>query len=97
MIDYALMKRRYPQHKAALTRAEKRGFLAVALTTADTIAEWDAIGAWPDDWSRWQRALDDTCERFASPVTIDAIGTAVRVHGLDATKDSLRGSFGSDR
>lgn len=21
--------------------------------------EWDEIGAWPDDWSRWQRALND--------------------------------------
>jgi len=21
--------------------------------------EWTASGAWPDDWSRWQRALDD--------------------------------------
>ena len=24
-----------------------------------TDAEWDRIGAWPDDWSNWQRAIDD--------------------------------------
>ena len=23
------------------------------------VQEWDVIGAWPDEWSRWQRALDD--------------------------------------
>ena len=26
----------------------------------DTIREWDACGAWPDEWSRWEVALNDT-------------------------------------
>jgi hypothetical protein len=64
-IDYARMSRRFPAQKAALTRAlntkdpvERAN--KVRATCAKTVQEWDEIGAWPDDWARWQRALSDT-------------------------------------
>lgn len=60
VIDYARMKKLYPQQKAALTRAIKSGDRAKLIELCrKTIREWDEIGAWPDDWARWQRALDD--------------------------------------
>ncbi len=60
-IDYARMKRVYPKQKAALTRAVKTGDPAIVEKVCRAaVAEWNAIGAWPDGWSRWQRELDDT-------------------------------------
>lgn len=59
-IDYDRMKRTFPKHKAALTRAVKTNDPEkVAAACVAAMNEWDEIGAWPDDWSRWQRALDD--------------------------------------
>jgi hypothetical protein len=59
-IDYARMNRVFPKQKAALTRAVKtRDPEKVAAVCKAAIAEWNEIGAWPDDWARWQRALDD--------------------------------------
>lgn len=59
-IDYERMNREHPKQKAALTRAVKSGNPEkVARTIKQTIAAWNEIGAWPDDWSHWQRALDD--------------------------------------
>lgn len=63
-IDYARMQTVWPKQKRALTRASK---LSDPTERAGTIldvcraavAEWESIGAWPDDWSRFQRALDD--------------------------------------
>lgn len=58
-IDYGRMRRVHPRQKAALTRALKTGDQEkVAKVCAEAVQEWDAIGAWPDDWARWQRALD---------------------------------------
>lgn len=31
----------------------------LATVIKKAIAEWNECGAWPDDWARWQRALDD--------------------------------------
>lgn len=64
-IDYARMNALFPKQKAALTRAlhvtdGQARKDAVILTCRKTVREWNEIGAWPDDWSRWQRALDDT-------------------------------------
>jgi hypothetical protein len=60
-INYARMQRSLPRLKAALTRAVKSGDPArVEAACRAAVAEWDACGAWPDDWSRWQRALDDS-------------------------------------
>jgi len=67
-IDYARMNRAMPRLKAALTRATKSGNRAkIIIACRDAVHEWDAIGAWPDDWSRWQRALDDAFPVFQAP------------------------------
>ena len=60
MIDYARMSRVRPGQKAALTRAVKtRDAERIAEVCKAAVAEWNAIGAWPDDWHRWQAALND--------------------------------------
>lgn len=59
-IDYARMQRVMPSQKAALTRAKKTGDPeAIAKVCKAAVAEWNAIGAWPDQWSTWQAALND--------------------------------------
>lgn len=59
-IDYARMKRVRPGQKRALTMAIKTGdWRQIAVVCRAAVKEWDAIGAWPDDWSRWERALND--------------------------------------
>lgn len=56
------MARTYAQQKAALTRAlnkpEDVRAAAVLKEAQRAVREWGQ--AWPDDWSRWQRALSDT-------------------------------------
>ena len=64
MIDYERMKKVYPKQKGTLTRATKitdpiKRYRAVLALCEKAVQEWDVIGAWPDEWSRWQRALDD--------------------------------------
>lgn len=55
------MARTYSAQKAALTRAlnkpEEVREAAVLKEARKVVQEWKQ--AWPDDWSRWQRALDD--------------------------------------
>lgn len=68
-IDYARMQRTFPKHKAALTRAQHKKtaearYTAVKQACKAAVTEWDAIGAWPDDWSRWQRALSDAANDY---------------------------------
>jgi hypothetical protein len=68
MIDYARMQRVFPKQKAALTRAiNSKDPQKVVATCQKTVAEWNEIGAWPDDWARWQRALDDVFPIFQAP------------------------------
>lgn len=63
-INYALANKQWPVQKAALTRAAKSGDTAkIIATTERTIAQWEEVGSWPDEWSRWQRALDDSFSR----------------------------------
>lgn len=56
----------YRRQKADLTRAIKTDDAGKILTTVKAaVARWNDPegpfkGAWPDDWSRWQRALDDS-------------------------------------
>jgi hypothetical protein len=63
-IDYARMQANRRQQKTNLTRALNctdtvRRKAAVLKTVAETVAQWnDCGGVWPDDWSRWQNALD---------------------------------------
>ena len=56
----ATKTRTYAAQKGALTRALKAGPDAVREECARVIREWNQWGYWPDDWSRWQRALSDT-------------------------------------
>lgn len=60
-IDYDAAAKEFRKQKSALTRAINSGDPdRVVLACRDAVAEWDQPGrAWPDDWSRWQRALDD--------------------------------------
>lgn len=70
-IDYAGVRKRFPKQKAALTRAVNSGDRdKVVLACAKAVREWSEApfnGAWPDDWSRWQRALDDAFPVFEGP------------------------------
>ena len=64
MIDYALAKKQGAQIKAALTRAEKNTdpklrYEAVLAACKLAVKAWEKWGAWPDAWSRWERALHD--------------------------------------
>ena len=62
-IDYRAAQAQFTKQKAALTRAVNSGDPdKVKATVKKARDEWDRApfnGAWPDDWSRWQRALDD--------------------------------------
>lgn len=71
-IDYARMNREWPKQKAALTRARKKADPAerrdaVLLACTRAVRAWDEIGAWPDDWSLFQRELDDCFPVFNAP------------------------------
>lgn len=61
--DYKRTNQVFRTQKAALTRAINSGDSdRVVLACKKAKEEWGQPpfnGAWPDDWSRWQRALDD--------------------------------------
>lgn len=61
--DYAAANVAFRKQKAALTRAvNTRDPEKVAAACKKAVTEWGQApfhGAWPDDWARWQRALDD--------------------------------------
>jgi len=60
MIDYARMNREGPALKAALTRAvNSKDPIKVVEACWKAVNAWDAIGAWPDQWHRWNIALGD--------------------------------------
>ncbi len=56
-----LTNKQFRDAKARLTRAINSGDNARVIAVVDeTFAEWDAGNfAWPDDWSRWERARRD--------------------------------------
>lgn len=59
-IDYERMNREWPRQKRALAAAVKAKDPArVAQVCIDAVKVWDEVGAWPDDWSAFQRGLDD--------------------------------------
>lgn len=62
-IDYERMQRMHPKLKAALTRATNKPaeqrYDAVKAACVAAVTEWNQIGAWPDNWSLWQRTLHD--------------------------------------
>jgi hypothetical protein len=51
----------YVRQKAALTRAiNSKDKAKIEAACKKAVAEWNAAGGqWPDDWNRWQIALDD--------------------------------------
>ncbi len=64
MIDYERAKRESPKLKAALTSANKtkepkERYSAVLAACRMATRAWELWGAWPDNWSHWQRSLDD--------------------------------------
>jgi len=59
-IDYERMQREFPKQKRALAAAVRTGdAVKVADACIAAVKVWDEIGAWPDDWAHWQRALGD--------------------------------------
>ena len=60
MIDYAAAQKLFVKHKAALTRAEKKGPEAVMAEVTKFYADFEKAGfPLPDDWARWERAKYD--------------------------------------
>jgi hypothetical protein len=61
-VDYGALNLMVKRQRAALTRALNSGDAGkVVVACRQAVQEWSRPGAmWPDDWSRWQRALDDT-------------------------------------
>jgi len=71
-IDYAAANKQFKRQKAALTRAVNTGDPNKVVEACEkAVKEWNAdfpcAGSWPDDWSRWQRALDDVFPVFRAP------------------------------
>ena len=60
-INYTKANAMFRKQKAALTRAiNSKDKDKVVLACRNAVREWDQPDiAWPDQWSRWQRALDD--------------------------------------
>jgi hypothetical protein len=59
-IDYARAAREHRANKSALTRARNSGDPdRVVAACRKAVRSWESVGAWPDQWSDWQRALDD--------------------------------------
>ena len=63
VIDYERMQRSGPKLKAELTRAKKKGYEAVLKAAQHAVREWEAIGAWPDNWNIWQIAVVDAANK----------------------------------
>lgn len=74
MIDYELAKKQGPKLKAALTRAKgiadaAKRYVAVRKACTQAVKAWERWGAWPDNWSLWQRTFDEAF--FAAQRAVD--------------------------
>jgi hypothetical protein len=59
-INYELAEKQSRGLKAQLTRAiNSKDRVKVEKACRDAIKAWEEWGAWPDQWSRWERALND--------------------------------------
>jgi hypothetical protein len=86
-IDYERMRQLHPRELAALTRARKHGDVGkLAELIARTVLEWDEIGCWPDDWHKWQCALDDALP-FGQQVDLPDLAAAYRDAARAGTLD----------
>jgi hypothetical protein len=74
-VDYTALNRMVRRQRAALTRAKNSGDLdKLVVTVREAVIEWNQPGSmWPDDWSAWQRALDDALP-FHQRVDIRDVG-----------------------
>lgn len=59
-----------------LAEAVKRAQALVIDECRRAVSEWNSreapyVYGWPDDWSRWQRALDDVFPVFGAPLLED--------------------------
>lgn len=63
-IDYIAANKAHRRHKARLTRALNSGDpKLIQRVVVETVREWNAADyPWPDSWSRWQVALNDTLD-----------------------------------
>ncbi len=95
-IDYAAMQQMYPKQKAALTRAinsaDPRQVIAAVIKA---VQQWEqAGGVWPDDWARWQRALDDVL-RWPQQVDVrDLLAAAERAADSGTLEVAIAASAG---
>jgi len=65
-IDYDRMSAVHPKQEAALRRAVKTGDPdRVREVCRQAVKEWNQIGCWPDDWNRWNMALNDLLPWYA--------------------------------
>ena len=72
-INYEVAAKKFRGQRSALTRAVNSGDpRRVRAACAKAVTAWtddeDFGGAWPDNWSMWQRALDDAFP-YPSPHT----------------------------
>lgn len=58
MADYSALNAMVRKHKAALTRAKKKGPEAVIAACTSAYDDFDK-GMWPDDWPTWKIAEED--------------------------------------
>lgn len=58
-IDYARAQRIFTKRKGAMTRAKRRGPLAVVNECIAAEREFRETGSYPDNWSMWAVAYDD--------------------------------------
>jgi hypothetical protein len=66
VIDYEAAARSFRKHKAALTRAQKKGPQAVIDAVDAAFAEWTAMDIpFPDSWHRWSVARNDAVLELA--------------------------------
>jgi len=50
----------YTKYRTQLTRAiNSKDPAKVLKACKDAVNGWEKLGGWPDNWSNWQRALDD--------------------------------------
>lgn len=74
-IDYDAANKAFRRQKSALTRAVNSGDPEKIIRACHkAVNEWESGSyPWPDDWARWQRALDDCFPVFQAPDLRDLI------------------------
>ena len=92
-IDYERMKAVWPGQKRALAEAMKiedkqERIDAVKAVIVSVVIEWNEIGAWPDDWAHFERALSDA-QGWPAPYDIAAVMQEHRTRERKAREDRV--------